>query len=167
MCCSPECLLCPECSRLQIWLFTSCHLLQTLLHSLSLPITLYGCELLSISKTESLMLERVHQKTLRTIQGLPIRCPSLALTSLLGYRDISSLISQQQLSFINSITSMSTTDLPRLILEQRLSNLSLAGIIPRWQQLLDNLKPPISSTGDLPPKKQSLLEKLYRKDAEH
>ena len=99
--------------------------------TLSLPIMLYGCELWTISKTESLMLERVHRKILRTIQGLPVRCPSVALTSLLGSRDISSLISQQQLTFINSITSMSTTDLPRLILERRLSNPSLSGIIPR------------------------------------
>ena len=95
-----------------------------------------------VSKTESLMLERSHRKILRTIQGLPIRCPSVALTSLLGSRDISSFISQQQLTFINFITSMSTTDLPRLIIEQRLSNPSLSGIIPRWQQLVDNLNLP-------------------------
>ena len=88
--------------------------------TLSLPIVLYGCELWTLSKTESLMLEHVHRKILRTIQGLPIRCPSIALTSLLGSRDISSFISQQQLTFINSITSMSSTDLPRLILQQRL-----------------------------------------------
>ena len=37
---------------------------------------------------------------------------------------------------------MSTTDLPRLILEQQLSNPSLSGIIPLWQQLLDNLNLP-------------------------
>ena len=78
------------------------------------------------------MLECVHQKILITIQGLPTRCPSVALTSLLGSRDIhvSSFISQQQLTFINSITSMSPTDLPRLILQQRLTSPSLSGIIP-------------------------------------
>ena len=107
--------------------------------TLSLPIMLYGCELWTTSKTESLMLERVHRKTLRTIQGLPVRCPSVALSSLLGSRDISSFISQQQLTFITSIVSMSTNDLPRLILEQRLTNPSLSGIIPLWQQLLDKL----------------------------
>ena len=83
------------------------------------------------------MLERVHRKILRTIQGLPVRCPSVVLTTLLGSRDISSFISQQQLTFSNPITSMSTTDLPRLILE-RLTNPPLSGIIPLWQQLLDN-----------------------------
>ena len=88
------------------------------------------------------MLERVHRKILRTIQGLPTRCPSVALTSLLSSRDTSSFISQQQLTFINSITSMSPTDLPRLILVQRLTSQSLSGIIPWWQQLLDNLHLP-------------------------
>ena len=88
------------------------------------------------------VLERIHRKILRTIQALPVRCPSVALTSLLGSRDISFFISQQQLTFMNSITSMSTTDLPRLILEQRLSNPSLSVMIPLWQQLLDNLNLP-------------------------
>ena len=78
--------------------------------TLSLPIMLYGCELWTISKTELLMLEHVHWKILRIIQGLPVRCPTVALSSLLGSRDISSFILQQQLTFINSITSMSTTD---------------------------------------------------------
>ena len=40
--------------------------------TLSLPIMLYGCELWSISETESQMLKRVHRKILRTIQGLPV-----------------------------------------------------------------------------------------------
>ena len=110
--------------------------------TLSLPILLYGCELWSLTKTELLMLERVHRKILRTIQGLPVRCPSVALTNLLGSRDISSFISQKQLSFINSISSMSTTDLPRQILEQRLSAPLLSGIIPLWSQLLDSLHLP-------------------------
>ena len=37
---------------------------------------------------------------------------------------------------------MSPTDLPRLILQQRLTSPSLSGIIPRWQHLLDNLHLP-------------------------
>ena len=37
---------------------------------------------------------------------------------------------------------MSPTDLPRLILEQRLNSPSLSGIIPHWQQLLDTLHLP-------------------------
>ena len=69
---------------------TSYHLYQ----ALCLPITLYG----SISKTELLMLERVHSKILRTIQGLPTRCPLTALRNLLGSRSISSFITQRQLT---------------------------------------------------------------------
>ena len=71
-----------------------------------LPIMLYGCELWTVSKTGSLMLEHIHQKILRTIQGLSIRCPSTALTSLLGSRDKFLFIPQQQLTFINFTTSM-------------------------------------------------------------
>ena len=65
---------------------------------------------------------------------------SLALTSLLGSRDIPLFISQQQLTFVKSITS--PTDLPQLILEQRLNSPLLSGIIPHWQQLLDTFHLP-------------------------
>ena len=45
--------------------------------SLCLPIMHYGCELWTPTKSEVLMLERVHRKILRTIQGLPVRCHHL------------------------------------------------------------------------------------------
>ena len=64
---------------------------------------------LRASSPDECVSHEIHQ----TIQGLPVRCPSVAL----GSRDICLFISQQQLNFINSITSMSTTDLPRLILK--------------------------------------------------
>ena len=41
--------------------------------SFCLPILLYGCELWSLTGSEIIMLERVHRKILRTIQGLPLR----------------------------------------------------------------------------------------------
>ncbi len=103
---------------------------------------LYGSEIWLTTKTERLMLERTHRKILRTIQGLPIRCPSKALTSLLGSRDISSFISQRQLTFINSIAAMTSDDLPRQVLVARLANPTLSGIIPLWNQLLDSLNLP-------------------------
>ena len=53
--------------------------------SLCLPVTLYGSELWSLTKTDLTMLERIHRKILHTIQGLPTRCPSLALTSLIRF----------------------------------------------------------------------------------
>lgn len=101
---------------------------------------LYGCELWVLSKTECLMLERIHCKILRTIHGLPTRCPSI-VTSLLGSKDISSFISQQQLTFIKSITSMPCTALPRQILESRMTSPFLSGII-LWQKLLVDLHLP-------------------------
>ena len=88
-----------------------------LYQALCLPITLYGSELWSISKTELLMLERVHSKILRTIQGLPTRCPLTALRNLLGSRSISSFIAQRQLAFINSIATMDSSALPHRLLE--------------------------------------------------
>ncbi len=87
--------------------------------ALCLPMMLYGSEIWLTTKT------------------LPIRCPSKAFTSLLGSRDIPSLISQRQLTF-NSIAAMTSDDLPRQVLVARLANSSLSGIIPLWNQLLDS-----------------------------
>ena len=44
--------------------------------ALSIPIMLYGSELWSLTNTELNILECTHRKILRTIQGLPIRCPA-------------------------------------------------------------------------------------------
>ncbi len=71
--------------------------------SLCLPIMLYGSELWSLKKSDLNMLERTHRKLLRTIQGLPTRCPSLALSSLIGSLEISALVDCRQLCFINSV----------------------------------------------------------------
>ena len=49
--------------------------------SLCIPILLYGCKLWSLTKSEVTMLERV---ILRTIHGLPLRCPSIAQRHLMG-----------------------------------------------------------------------------------
>ena len=57
-----------------------------------------------------------------TIQGLPIRCPTAALQSLIGSCSISSYISQRQLAFINSIVNMEASDLPKQLLEARVRN---------------------------------------------
>ena len=73
----------------------------TLYQALCLPIMLYGAEILS-TKTELLFLERVHRRILRTIQGLPLHCPSIVLTKLLGISSIDDLISQRTLGLITS-----------------------------------------------------------------
>ena len=74
--------------------------------SLCLPIMLYGCELWSPTKSELLMLERVHRRILRIIQGLPLRCNSLVLQCLMGTVSITSLIHQRQLNFALSFRSL-------------------------------------------------------------
>ena len=61
--------------------------------TLSIPIMLYGSELCSLTSTGLNIFERTHHKILRTIQGLPIRCPAAALQSLIGSCSISSYIS--------------------------------------------------------------------------
>ena len=56
--------------------------------TLCLLIMLYGSELWSLTNTELNIFERTHRKILRTIQGLPTRCPTTALQSLIGSRSI-------------------------------------------------------------------------------
>ena len=81
--------------------------------SFCLPILLYGCELWCITKTEITMLERVHRKILRTIQGLPLRCPAKALQILMGTSSILSFICKRQLSFAHSFSTLPPDSLPR------------------------------------------------------
>ena len=93
--------------------------------ALCLPILLFGSEIWSPSKTEILMLERVHRKIIRTIQGLPTRCPSSALNGLAGTLSVHSILSQRKLSFIFSISSLDPNTLVRKVVVERLNNPSL------------------------------------------
>ncbi len=92
---------------------------------------LYGSE--SLTKTDLTMLERIHRKILRTIQGLPIRCP---LTSLIGSLGISSLVDCRQLCFINSIARMSAEDLPKRVLLERSLLDKDSGLLKTWSALV-------------------------------
>ena len=60
----------------------------------ALPLLLYESELWALTKTELLSLERVYRRILRTVQGLPIRCHSASLTTVLGVQDIQALVQQ-------------------------------------------------------------------------
>ena len=104
--------------------------------TLCLPIMLYGSELWSLTNTDLNILERTHRKILRAIQGLPTRCPTTALQSLIGSCSISSFISQRQLAFINSIINMQASDLPKQILEVRIANPNAKGITATWKDLV-------------------------------
>ena len=107
--------------------------------SLCIPILLYGCELWCLTGCEITMLERVHS---RTIQGLPLRCHSKALQSLMGAPSILSLIRQWQLNFIHSFSRLPLDSLPHLVLEKRLSSSPQKGILPVFLSLLESLSLP-------------------------
>ena len=70
--------------------------------SIALPRMLYGAEIWCITNTELKMFERAHRRILRTIQGLPIRCPKESIGTLLGCSTISDLITYKKLSFLIS-----------------------------------------------------------------
>ena len=73
--------------------------------SFCIPLLLYGCELWSPTNSEITMLERVHRKILRTIQGLPLRCHSRALQFLMDVPSILSLTHQRELVFLLLLTT--------------------------------------------------------------
>ena len=84
--------------------------------AICLPILLYGCEVGACSKTELLFLKRVHRKILRTIQGLPIRCPSSSLTTLTGTQSIKDMVRQRMLGFVVSTICVPAESLAHRIL---------------------------------------------------
>jgi hypothetical protein len=117
---------------------TSYRLYQTL----CIPILLYGAEIWTLSKVELNMLERVHRKILRTIQGLPTRCHSSSLTSMLGSTSIESFISQRKLNSINSIICLDEQSLPKKLLSKRSQDSKAKGLIPDLEATLDHLNLP-------------------------
>ena len=81
--------------------------------SLCIPIVMYGCELWSLTKSEIVIMERVHRKILRTIQGLPTQCITSAVLSLFGSTCMYSLVQQRQLTFVHSLSTMANDALPK------------------------------------------------------
>ena len=88
------------------------------------------------------MLERVHRKILRTIQGLPTRCPSSALNTLLGSDDVVSRIRQRKLNFVNSVANLDNNTLAKKLLLARAEDPQAKGLIPNLNQLLDEFNLP-------------------------
>ena len=120
--------------------FGSLHPLTSyrLYNTLSVPILLYGAELWTPTKTELIMLERVHRKILRTIQGLPTRCPSSALNTMLGSDDVESRIRQRKLNFVNSVANLDNSTLAKKLLLARAEDPLAKGLIPNLNQTLDD-----------------------------
>ena len=111
--------------------FGCLHLLTSLrLYSTTcVPLMLYGSELWCPTRSEILMLERVHRKILRTIQGLPVRCHHLALQTLVGQPSILTLIHQRLLSFAQSFSDLPHDPLPSEVLFARLSSSPQKGLL--------------------------------------
>jgi len=105
------------------------------------------------------MLERAHRKILRTIQGLPVRCPKEGIGTLLGCPTIADLISRKKLSFLLSIVAFPNAALQVLqcrlqepnakagisLLEAQMDELNL----PSVATLLQNTPPRAAGRGDL------------------
>ena len=103
-----------------------------LYQALCLPLFLYKSELWTLTKMELLSLERVHRRILRTVQGLPIRCHSASLTTLLGVQDIQTLVQQRQLNFMVSAANLDPDSYPGsscIDLSAQLPRVSHANII--------------------------------------
>ncbi len=117
-------------------------------YALRVPILLYGSEIQTLTKTEPLILERTHQKT---IQGLPTTCSSSSLTTLLGAQNIETLVLKRMLNIIISITYLDLDELPRKILLARTKCRGIRGVFSHYQQLLSKLNSRISITSSPPP----------------
>ncbi len=102
------------------------HTILKLYRTLCLLTLLFGSELWMLTKTELLMLERVHRKILRTIQGLPTRCPSTVLNCLLGTVPINT-----------AIVSLNPSSLARTVLLKRLGDHGQSSIIHSWALTLE------------------------------
>ena len=101
-----------------------------------IPILLYGSELWHITKTELLLLERVHRRILRTLLGLPVHCSTKALLHILGILDVKALIHQRQMNFLFSFSRLPSDSLPLQLLRTRLENPPPTGLIPTLQNTL-------------------------------
>lgn len=125
--------------------------------SLCLPILLYGSEIWNFTKTELLFLERLNRRILRTIQGLPLRCPSALLSKLLGTSSIDDLITQRSLTFITATANLPVDSLPRQILVARASSSNATGVVRRYRELLQRLNlPELSILLNSPPQTKTL-----------
>ena len=131
-----------------------------LYQALCLPLFLYKSELWTLTKMELLSLERVHRRILRTVQGLPIRCHSASLTTLLGVQDIQTLVQQRQLNFMVSAANLDPDSLPRKLLYRSVSS-TAKGITRQYHQVLSNLNFPGLSSTLSEPLQVLILEGFY------
>ena len=97
-------------------------------------------------KTELMFLERVHRKIPRTIQGLPTRCPSSSLITLMGAQSVDMLIQQRSLGYIVVTANLLPEYIARRVLVARASSSSVKGEVKRFQDILAKHSLPDLST---------------------
>ena len=92
------------------------------------------------------MLERAHRKILRTIQGLPVRCPKEGVGTVLGCPTIADLISWKKLSFVLSTGALPNAALPKQVLQCRLQEPNAKAWISLLEAQMDELNLPSVAT---------------------
>ena len=107
--------------------------------SICLPRMLYGCELRAVTKTEFKMLERSQRKILRTIQGLPVRCPNAGLLAAMGAQTIADMITTKKL---HSVIPLPEHSLPHQVLAKRLQANNAKAWLPTMLTSADALNLP-------------------------
>ena len=127
---------------------------------------LFGSEIWCISNSEILILDRVHCKILRSILGLPTRCPSSALNFLMGSLGVCDMISQRKLSFIFPIICLSSDSLARNVLCSRVANgYASSSVIYSWGRLLqEHSLPSLPSLLEVAPCKPSSWKRSIKLD---
>ena len=85
------------------------------------------------------IFERLHRKILQTSQGLPTRCPSLALLAMVGMQSVEDLIKQRKLSFIRSTANHPPYSLPRRVLEARAGSDCANSIVANFKVVISKL----------------------------
>ena len=126
-----------------------------LYNSICIPKMLYGAELWNTNKSEMLMLERANRKILRTIQGLPTRCPTVALTSLIGASSIKDTTQRNRLTFLASTLALKPSALPKRILLSRSRHATPTSWCSLVEKDLDQLNlPDLSHWTSAPPHKK-------------
>ena len=110
-----------------------------------------------------MILERVNRKILRTIQGLPVRCSSAALSTLLGLLDIATQLKKRQLSFIGSIANLSDDSIAKRVLGARMCDPSAKGITTSFRNVLGDLNLPDLPTSVSDPPKKATLKRFGKK----
>ena len=134
-----------------------------LYQSLCLPVLLYSAEISMLSNSEVTIMERVHRKILRAIQGLPVRCKSSSLSPLLGSLSVPDLITHRKLSFVISLVNLDDDSLAKQVLRARLPTAGDRSLIACYRDILSECSLPDMDSLLSQPFKPSVWNKSTKK----